>query len=66
MKTIRCNLTKTCRILVTFTESLYKYMGILPLKNQEISLIYRRITGPLKKLFHYSIFQKFFHIYMIH
>ena len=23
-------------------------------------------TGPLKKLFHYAIFQKFFHIYIIH
>ena len=32
MKTIRCNLTKSCRIFTTFTESLNKYMGILPLK----------------------------------
>ena len=29
MKTIRYNLTKTCRVLATFTESLYKFMGIL-------------------------------------
>ena len=27
---IRYNLTKTCRIFATFTESLYKYIGILP------------------------------------
>ena len=25
-----------------------------------------KCTGPLKKLFHYAIFQKFFHIYIIH
>ena len=43
MKAIRCNLTKACRILATFTESLYKNMGILPLKFQEISPVYRRI-----------------------
>ena len=24
------------------------------------------ITGPLQKLFHYAIFQKFFHIFIIH
>ena len=29
-QSLRCNLTKTCRIFGTFTESLYKYMGILP------------------------------------
>ena len=23
-------------------------------------------TGPLKKLFHYAIFQKFFHIFILH
>ena len=23
-------------------------------------------TGPLKKIFHYAIFQKFFHIFVIH
>ena len=28
MKTIRCNLTKTCRIFANFTESLYNYMWI--------------------------------------
>ena len=32
MKTIRCNLTKACRVFATFTELLYKNMGIL-LKN---------------------------------
>ena len=42
VKTIRCNLTKTSRIFATFTESFYKYMGILPSKFQEISPIYRR------------------------
>ena len=30
VKTIPCNLTKACRIFSTFTESLYKSMGILP------------------------------------
>ena len=30
MKTIRCNLTKACHVFATFTESLYKNMGILP------------------------------------
>ena len=30
MKTIRCNLTKTFRIFVTFTELLRKNMGIPP------------------------------------
>ena len=29
-KTIRCNLTKACRIFATFTESLNQNMGILP------------------------------------
>ena len=43
MKTIRCNLTKACRIFATFTESLYKNMGMLPKKIQEISPVYRRI-----------------------
>ena len=43
MKTIRCNLTKACRIFATFTESLYKNMGILTLKFQKISPVYRRI-----------------------
>ena len=43
MKTIRCNLTKACQIFATLTESLYKNMGILPKKFQEISPVYRRI-----------------------
>ena len=43
MKAYRCNLTKACRIFATFTESLYKNMGILPEKFQEISSVYRRI-----------------------
>ena len=43
MKTIRCNLTKACRIFTTFTESLYKNTGILPEKYQEISPVYRTI-----------------------
>ena len=28
--TVCCNLTKACRIFATFTESLYKNMGMLP------------------------------------
>ena len=43
MKRIRFNLTKACLIFATFTESLYKNMGILPSKFQEISPVYRRI-----------------------
>ena len=43
MKTICCNLTKSCRIFATFIESLYKNMGILPKKFQEILPINRRI-----------------------
>ena len=43
MKTIRCKLTKAYPIFATFTESLYKNMGILPEKFQEISPVYRRI-----------------------
>ena len=43
MKMIRCNLTKACRILTTFTESLYKNIGILPEKFQEVPPVYRRI-----------------------
>ena len=43
MKRIRCNFTKACQIFATFTESLYKNTGILPLNFQEISLVYRRI-----------------------
>ena len=45
MKTIHCNLTKACRIFATFTESLYKNMGILPEKFQEISSVYGRIIN---------------------
>ena len=43
MKKILCNLRKGCRIFETFTELLYKNMGILTLKFQEISPVYRRI-----------------------
>ena len=43
MKTISRNLSKACRILATFTESLYKNMGILPYKFLEISPVNRRI-----------------------
>ena len=45
MKLIRCNLTKACRIFAPFTKSLYKNIGILPSKFQEISLVYRRIIS---------------------
>ena len=43
MKTIRCNLTKACRIFATFKESLYENMEILPSKFQEISPVFRKI-----------------------
>ena len=43
MKTSRCYLTKACQIFATFTESFYKYIGILPEKFQEVSPVYRRI-----------------------
>ena len=29
-----------------------------------LSACYQAYTGPLKKLFHYTIFQKFFHIFL--
>ena len=32
MKNIRCNFTRTRRIFAAITESLYKYIGILPYK----------------------------------
>ena len=44
MKTICCNLTKTFRIFATFTELIFKNMGIPPYKFQENSPVYRRIT----------------------
>ena len=50
MKTIRCNLSKACRIFATFTESLYKTMVILPEKIQEISPVYRRIIRSSRSL----------------
>ena len=37
MKTMRCNLIKTCQIFATFTESIYKYMGILSLKSRKFT-----------------------------
>ena len=43
MKTIRYDLNKHVRFFAFFTESLYKNMGILPQKIQEISPVYRRI-----------------------
>ena len=43
MKTIRCHFTKACRIFAIFTASIYKNMGILPEKIQEISHVNRRI-----------------------
>ena len=42
MKMICCNLTKACWIFATFTESLCRNMGILPLKFQEISPVLRK------------------------
>ena len=56
MKTIRCNLTKTSRIFATFTESFYKYVGILPQKisrnftdlSKNYTLVY--ITGMFEAL----------------
>ena len=43
-----------------------KKIGVaLFLKTNNVT-IYYNITGPLKKLFHYVIFQKFFHIFIIH
>ena len=43
MKRIRFDLTKACLTFATFTESLYKNMGILPSKLKEISHVYRRL-----------------------
>ena len=43
IKTVRGPLTKTGRIFATFTESFYKNMWILPVRNQEISHVFKRI-----------------------
>ena len=43
MKTIRCKLTKACQTFTTFTDSLCKNMGILPLRFKEVSSFYQRI-----------------------
>ena len=53
MKTIRYNLTKACHIFATFTESLYKNLGILPKKFQENSSVYRRIIHSSISLVYY-------------
>ena len=50
MKTIRCNLTKACQIYATFTESLYKNMGVLPSNFQENSSVNRRIIRSSRSL----------------
>ena len=56
MNTIRCNLTKACRIFAAFTELLHKTMGILTLNFQEISLVYRRIIrSPMSLVYVRSI-----------
>ena len=47
VKTIRCNFTKACQIFATFTESLYKNMGILPEKVQEIPLFIEELYAHL-------------------
>ena len=47
MKTIRCNLTKTCQIFTTLTESYDKYIGILPEKFQEFSFIHEELYALL-------------------
>ena len=57
MKTIRSNLTKTCRIFAPFTESLYKNMGILPETFQEISPIDLRIIRSSISLVYFRIIQ---------
>ena len=48
MKTIRCNLTKACRMFATFTESLNKYMGIL----QNFKKFHRFIKELYARLYH--------------
>ena len=44
MKKIRCNLTKTCHMFATFTESLNKYMGILPKKIRNFTGLSKNYT----------------------
>ena len=39
MKTIRCNLRKTCPIFVTFSESFYRNSGIIYFKKSKIEEI---------------------------
>ena len=47
MKTIHCNLTKACQIFATFTESLYKNMGILPKKIKTFHLFIEELFARL-------------------
>ena len=53
MKAIRCNLTKTCQIFATFTESLYKNMGILSLKIKKCYLFTEELYD---YLYHWYMF----------
>ena len=54
MKTIRCNLTKACQILETFTESLFKKMGILPKNFKKFHLFIEEFYA---RLYHCYMFK---------
>ena len=50
------------KFLHEFQKSTETNVKLISLKRKKKSVY----TGPLKKLFHYAIFQKFFHIFVIH
>ena len=53
---IHTNLTKTCQIFVTFTESFNSNLGIIHLKNQLFSLVNRIIIGSSISLYMFKAF----------
>ena len=74
------NIVCSSQLLLSISRTILQYMklNIFTPKNHKLGgfrlshknlLIYTgecQRTGPLKKLFHYAIFQKFFHIFIIH
>ena len=56
MKTIRCYLTKACQIFSTFTESLFKIMGILPKNFKKFHLLFEELYA---RLYHWYVLEAF-------
>ena len=57
MKTIRCNLTKACRIFATFTELLYKNMRIWRYFFKKFKKFHLFIDELYARLFQWYIFE---------